>query len=548
MGNLTLPNDGVRSKLLPWIAAVTGGILIFLGYVGFDRCYLEWVCLVPVLWAVREQRPGRAFLVGWVAGIVGHAGGFYWVIGMFRAFAGIPWPLAALGLLLLAAANGIIVAAWAWATRLITRDTGWSVVWVAPVVWTALEKSWPEIFPNYIGASQYLLPRLTQVAEVTGILGVSFLVVFLNATVYAVAARWFEKGRLAWRELACCAAVLALVLGYGELRIRALDRETASAEKMTIGLIQTNRGAADRFNDPEASFREHRQMSRELAQSRPLDLLVWPEGICRFNLAASRTGRIPSLGELATPVLVGTILQQQESDQVRVCNTALLADATGLILGTYDKSVLVPFGEYIPFGDWFPTLYSWSPYSSRFWPGESEEPLALGKHLLSVSICYEDIFPGKIRSLMRGGAGRRIPGAMFNLTNDSWYGKSTEPMEHLALASFRSIEHRRSLVRVTNTGVSAFVDPVGRIVSRTGIWTRETLVDRIPMLEGSTLYAQFGDWIGWLCIILSVCCIGQALQIAGPRKEQDQQDQPRNESGGRPHQGAHPSGKRAARR
>ena len=516
-----MPDNQPITKLLPWIAAVTGGILLFLGYAGFDRFYLEWIFLVPVLWALRGQRPGRAFLLGWVAGIVGHGGGFYWVIGMFQVFAGLPWPLAALGLLLLAAANGILVAAWAWATRLITRDTGWSVVWVAPVLWTALEKFWPELFPNYLGASQYLLPHLTQVADLTGILGVSFLVVFINSTLFALTVAWFENRRLAGRELAWLAAVLALVLAYGDLRIRTVDRQASAAEKLTVGLVQTNLGAADRFNNPESSLQAHQRMSRALAQAQPLDLVVWPEGICQLGLAGTREGRLPALAELATPVLLGAILRERGSNQVRVCNTALLTDSGGRIIGSYDKSVLVPFGEYIPLGDLFPKLYSWSPYSSRFWPGESEEPLALGRHLLSVSICYEDIFPGKIRSLMRGGRGGRVPEAMFNLTNDSWYGRSIEPLEHLALASFRCIEQRRALVRVTNTGISAFVDPVGRIVSRTGIWTRESLVQRIPLLKGSTLYSQLGDWFGWLCIVLSVFCIGQAWQMAGPRKENE---------------------------
>ena len=532
-----MPGNQSIVKLLPWVAAVTGGILIFLGYAGFDQYYLEWICLVPVLWAVREQRPGRAFLLGWVAGGVGHAGGFYWVVGMFQVFAGLPWPLAALGLMLLAAANGMLIATWAWATRLITRDTGWSVVWVAPVVWTALEKCWPEIFPNYIGASQYLLPHLTQVADLTGILGVSFLVVYLNSTLYAVTAAWLRDRRLAWRELASLAVLVALVLAYGELRIRELDRQASAAQKLTVGLVQTNRGAGEQFDNLDAAFHEYQQMTQQLARVQPLDLVVWPEGICQVDLPPSRDGRLPALGDLATPVLWGTILKQRDSGRVRTCNTALLTDITGRILGSYDKSVLVPFGEYIPFGDWFPSLYSWSPYSSRFWPGESEEPLALGGHLLSVSICYEDIFPGKIRSLMRGGRSGRIPEVMFNLTNDSWYGKSSEPMEHLALASFRCIENRRSLVRVTNTGVSAFVDPVGRIASRTGVWTRESLVDRIPLLQGSTPYAQFGDWIGWLCILLAVCCIAQALRVAGAAGEDAEPPQAAKE--GRPPRGAH---------
>ena len=143
-----MPRSNMIQKALPWIAAVSGGVLLFLGYAGFDHYYLEWICLVPVLWAIRDQQPGRAFLIGWVAGIVGHAGGFYWVSGMFQEFAGMAWPLASLGLLLLAAANGIVFAVWAWATRLITRDSGWNVVWISPVVWTAVEAFWPELFPK----------------------------------------------------------------------------------------------------------------------------------------------------------------------------------------------------------------------------------------------------------------------------------------------------------------------------------------------------------------------------------------------------------------
>ena len=509
-----MPDQHNIKLLLPWLAAVLGGILLFLGYVGFDHFYLEWICLVPVLWAVREQRPGRAFLIGWVAGIVGHGGGFYWIIQMFQQFAGVPWPFAALGLLLLAAANGIVVAAWSWATRLIIRGTGWDVVWVAPVVWTAMEKLWPEIFPNYLGASQYQLSHLTQIADLAGILGVSFLVVYINSTIYAVTASRIEKRRLPWRTVSVFAAALALVIGYGELRIRALDREAAGAEQLTIGLIQTNRGAADNHIDPDSILREHQEMSRTLVAGQKADLVVWPEGVLRVNLS-SRDSRLPTsaLGDLGTPLLFGACLRLAQGGDVRTCNSALLADPSGQILGSYDKTVLVPFGEYIPFGDSFPSLYSWSPYSSRFWPGVSEEPLRLGRHLLSVSICYEDIFPGHIRKLMRGGREGRIPGAMFNLTNDSWYGNSTEPMQHLALASFRSIENRRSMVRVTNTGVSAFVDPVGRIVSRTGIWTREVLVDTIPLMKGKTAYALAGDWIGWLCAILSMYGIGVSSRL-----------------------------------
>jgi apolipoprotein N-acyltransferase len=516
-----VPSSLLTKTALPWIAAITGGILVFLGYAGFDQFYLEWICLVPVLWAIRDQRPGRAFCIGWLAGIVMNIGGFYWAIEMFQQFAGMSWPFSALGLMLLAAANGIVFAGWAWTTRLITRDTGWNVAWVAPVVWTALEKFWPEIFPNYFGASQYKLSLVTQIADLTGILGVTFFVVYINSTLFAALEQWFRYRRIATRLLLVFAAVLAAVLLYGQIRIRTMERQAAAAEKLTIGLIQTNHGSGDRRPDPEGQLRAHQEMSRTLAAGQPLDLIVWPESVLSIWLM-KREGSLPSAatGDTHTPTLFGAALRLGEDSAAPPHGSALLVDGTGRILGTYDKMVLVPFGEYIPFGDTFPALYSLAPPStSRFLPGESREPLRFGKYLLSVNICYEDIFPGQIRSLMRGGQDRRIPDVLINLTNDSWYGKTTEPIEHLALASFRSIEHRRALVRSTNTGISAFVDPIGRIVTRSGIWTRETLVGRVAMMQGRTVYALLGDWIGWICALLALAGIGRALLVSSRREE-----------------------------
>jgi apolipoprotein N-acyltransferase len=508
-----LPAARIKS-LLPWIAAVIGGILIFTGYVGFDQFYLEWICLVPVLWALRDATPRRAFLIGWLAGTVGHAGGFYWIVGMFQQFAGAPWPVGAAGLLLLAAANGALVATWSCALRFISRETGWSYLWLAPVLWTALEKLWPEVFPNYMGASQYLLPHLTQIADLGGVLSVSFLVVFINAAVYVAGSRWLEERKAPWRTLAIFAAVIVAVLCYGQIRISSVGGEMSAAEKLTVGLVQSDRGGAENHVDPEMTLREHQELSRGVVGRHAPDLIVWPEGVCSLGLPSLKY-RLPTalFGDLRTPMLIGACLQTLQGEKVSVSNSALLIDPEGEILGSYDKSILVPFGEYIPLGDIFPVLYSWSPFSSPFRRGTSEEPLALGRHRLSVSICYEDIFPTKIRSLMRGGRERRIPDAMFNLTNDSWYGNSTEPMEHLALASFRSIENRRALARVTNTGISAFVDPVGRVVSRTGVWTKEVLVGRIPLMKGETVYGVLGDWLAWLCVACSMLALLQALRL-----------------------------------
>ena len=413
---------------------------------------------------------------------------------MFQQFADAPWPLAALGLLLLAAANGLLFAIWAWATRLITRDAGWNVVWVSPVVWTAAEKFWPELFPNYLGASQYKLTLVTQIADLTGILGVTFLVIYANSTVYAVIERVRGKQRHPWRPVAVFAAVIAVVLVYGAVRIAMVDKAAASAGHADRRLVQTNRGAGDKHVDQALFLREHQEMSRELMRRRGRSTsLSGPRASWALPCRPARECcRASLLGDLQTPMLFGAILQLKEQGERRYYNSAVLADGTGRILGTYDKMVLVPFGEYIPFGDTFPLALFLVALLGPVLAGENASRSGLNGQPLSVNICYEDIFPGQVRTLMQGGRDQRIPEAMFNLTNDSWYGNTIEPMEHLVLASFRAIEHRRALVRSTNTGISAIVDPVGRIVQRTAQWTRETLVGRIPLMQGRTVYAVPG--------------------------------------------------------
>jgi apolipoprotein N-acyltransferase len=526
----------VPQGLLPWAAAVAGGIAAFLGYAGFGQFYLEWICLVPILWAVSGHTPKRAFLIGWLAGIVGHGGGFYWIVTLLRQFADAPLLLAVLALLGLAAANGLIFAFWAWATRVITRGAGWGLVWVSPVVWTAAEKFWPEVFPNYLGASQYRLPLVTQIADITGILGVTFLLIYINTVVYVVIDRVRNMHRHPWRPAVVCAVVLAAVIAYGAVRISMVDASASAAAKLSVGLVQTDRGAGDTHVDAALFLREHQDMSRDLAKAEPLDLIVWPESILGMQLS-SRQGTLPPavMDGLHTPLLFGAVIQTREEGELRMYNSAVLADADGRILGTYDKTVLVPFGEYIPFGDVFPQLYAWSPYSGRFWKGKITEPLSLNGHILTVNICYEDIFPTHVRMLMQGGREHRIPEVIFNLTNDSWYGDTIEPLEHLVLASFRSIENRRSLVRATNTGISAIVDPAGRIAEHTAQWTKASLTGRVPLMHGRTVYGALGDWLGWACGGITLLGLGRAWQSERAAKTVRQQKNasraPRKERG-----------------
>jgi apolipoprotein N-acyltransferase len=174
-----------------------------------------------------------------------------------------------------------------------------------------------------------------------------------------------------------------------------------------------------------------------------------------------------------------------------------LVDTDGRIRSAYDKRFLIPFAEFVPLADQWSWWKKTAPTLSRFHAGDELTALQLGEWKIATPICYETIRPGYVRRLVR----QTNPHLLVSLTNDGWFGDSPEPRVHLRLARLRAIEHRRFLVRATNTGISAIVDPLGRIVGRTRLFEAETLRHDIRMLDDDTIYTTLGDWPGYLSAI-----------------------------------------------
>lgn len=186
-------------------------------------------------------------------------------------------------------------------------------------------------------------------------------------------------------------------------------------------------------------------------------------------------------------------------DRPFLYNTAVLLNEQGRVEGLYDKVYLLAFGEFMPFGETFPKLYEMFPQAGRFTPGKEVKVFDWRGFKLGIMVCYEDLmadFTSKLADLH--------PNIIINVTNDAWFGKTSEPWLHLALAVFRSVENRLELVRSTNTGISAFIDPTGRLVSATHIEDPETLVGEVPMMPGHTLYAVIGNLFSWALLALLV--------------------------------------------
>lgn len=493
---------GLLKRLL---LASLGGVLYFTGFVGFDLWPNIFVFWVPALVAIEGLTPKRTLLVGAVFGLVTNWGGYYWVVHLLQEFAGLALPLALLGCFLLCLYQGFLLAVVLWLVRLADRDLGVRPVWALTVAFVSMETVYPLLFPSYVGNALYQVPTLTQVADLFGMLGITALICLVNGALYELLTAVRTKRAPDRRALLLPAVVLAFTIGYGRYQVTHWEhRMQSDLPTLRVGMVQTNLGARDKAEKRSEFIRRHQFMTRTLQKDEPeLDLVVWPESAYNryVNRATKNLNGSVTKG-IEVPLIFGALTYARTDDKrPEVYNTAVLTSSTGDVRGLFDKVELLMFGETIPFVETFPTIKEWFPRSSTFTRGRTFAHLRVdhdeGTAALLPMICYEDIIPSFVRRIWLADG---PPSALVNVTNDSWYGDTNEPLIHLALATFRSIETRRSLIRSTNTGISAFVDPLGRITKRSGQWTRETLVHDVPLVTDGTgtLYMVVGDILGWL--------------------------------------------------
>ena len=477
--------------------AVVGGFCYFLGWAGFGIWPLAFVAFVP-LWAALElgleRRVWHSLALGWVYGTVLVGGGYHWLISFLEVFSGYGIVVSVVIWLLFSVWVGGQIAVVAILYRWLRR-AGWSIAVCAIPPILVVEWLYPMLFRNYLANSLYRQIGFIQIADLGGPLLVSAVIALVNVAVFETL-RWFRGRRSPPKLLlAGTALAIALTLLYGRVRIEQVTAQLVEAPVLRVGVVQVNMGIFEKRNEAEEGHRRHLEQSRALENEGELDLLIWPESayIGRLPRSLPLSGRRVRR-DLTTPILFGSVSVEQDGERRKMYNTAFLIDADGMIRGGYDKTYLLAFGEYLPFGETFPVLYELSPNSGRFTRGAHVRPIEFGRWRLSTPICYEDILPAFTREMVLEGD----PHILINLTNDSWFGDTQEPWIHLAMSQLRAIEHRRYLIRSTNSGVSAVVDPLGRIVANTGVMTRESLRYDVRMLEGKTLYTRFGDWPGWL--------------------------------------------------
>jgi apolipoprotein N-acyltransferase len=492
--------------------ATLSGCMWFLACPPFDLSFMAWVAAVPMLAAIdRAPTFKQALLLGWWAGVMETGGGFYWLVDVMQRFASFPWIVAALIFFLFCAARAVIFLLFTAVVCGIRRRLALPMTLLAPPTMALFELLVPQVFPSGQWISQAWHPLVIQIAELTGPLGVTALLMLVNGALYDLiesprAARWPALG---------AAALLAAALIFGSVRMRQVDEALVHAPWLKIGLVQPNIAYPVDGDISEAeAVRELAALQEQSVrlEQKGAELTVWSEGsypsslprdfVADFSMdsgARIRRG-------FSKPALIGATMYDTTHDLAY--NSALLLDTNGNVTGRYDKVHLLAFGEYIPGIEYFPWLRNMLP------PGAGQFTAGLGPALVTMRgpggeswslgpvICYEDILPGFLRKV-----GALHPNLLVNLTSDSWFGANSEPWEHLALSVYASVELRVAMVRAVNSGVSALIDPNGRLTSQSYAddpyrhpRAADGLLVTAPRMPGSdTVYVRYGYWFPALC-------------------------------------------------
>jgi apolipoprotein N-acyltransferase len=495
------------SAPLAYAGALLSGLLYWLAFAGMDVWPLAFVAWVPLVVAMHGQTTRRAALLGWLAGVTMNVAGFFWLETMLRTFSGFPAMVCFFFVFVVCSYQGGRIGLLGWLYGRATAR-GWPAPWVFAGAFAASELLYPLLFPWYYAATVHQVPVLTQLADVGGPILVGLVLVAANLALAEPLLARAERRPMSLGLLGAGAVTVAFACCYGFLRIGAVDAAAEAAPPVTVGVVQANMGLMEKRTAFDDGLQRHIDLSHRLQRDDHVDFVVWSE------TSAMRAVRDDSFKQelragvarrIGVPAIFGAVIVKRVEDerQYVLYNTAVASDAAGTVTSRYDKEYLLTFGEYLPFGETFPVLYKWSPNSGHFSPGTSLDPLLLdvggAKHPVTVLICYEDILPRFTNDAVRYAD----PELLVNMTNDAWFGDTVEPWEHLALAQLRAVEHRRYLVRGTNSGVSAVVDPVGRVVAHSGTFREEAISAPIHWMRSHTVYERVGDW-PWLLVSIAL--------------------------------------------
>jgi apolipoprotein N-acyltransferase len=497
------------------LAAAATGAAMWISAPDMDVWWLAFIGWIPLLWAIHERPPKHAFFYGWISGFVSVFVGFFWMGELLTRFAGFGTVAAAGVTAIFALALGLQWAISAWITTHLCQRSGYSTLLIYPAAWAGVELvlGFVSIFPVHMALSWAWQPLWIQTAEIGGALTVSFVMVAINAAAWECIRSYTEAGKVDRTALVALLAWLIGVPVYGWVRIKQIETKMERVPTLNVGVVQGNFGI-ETYSTPGMKpllLRELQRVTGALQQE-GAEVVLWGETAYPYgrfsrqhetDLDPQDRRRIQRNFDI--PVIVGLVTRDATGENPYAWNTAWVLDEDGRWGDRYDKNYPLMFGEAAPpivDPEWYLDKI---PSASHLNRGEGPAALEAAGYRFGPLICYEDILVGFTRKVANTGVN-----ALVNLTNDSWFGKTREQAEHLGLAVFRAVEHRKPLLRSVNAGISAYVDPTGRVVEHTevtdsdsdGYQGAEGFVVEVPMMpdDQRTVFGVTGYAFGLLCL------------------------------------------------
>jgi apolipoprotein N-acyltransferase len=504
--------------LVSLLAAILSGLLLVLAFPRYDQSYLLFVALVPLFWALRGQSRKRGFWLGVVHGLSFYLGLLAWIFHVTYVYGKLPLPLALGALLLLALYLSLYRGLWAWGV-VWAEKRGVNLLWFAPTLWVVMEfvQGYPiSSFPwELLGHGLYRQASLVQAADVIGTHGLSFLIVLINLSLVVILAP-AAKGRQAGRigTLALVIILLAVWFSYGQYRQGVMAAAMAASPKVKTAVIQGNIQQGEKW-DPKivkATLEIYAKLTKKtLAEAKWAGndsnppLVIWPETAAPFFFN-HRPGQDTPLDLMVKDaardnkcyLLFGAPASEERPQGELLYNRAFLLNPQGDVAGYYDKSHLVPWGEYVPLQRVFFFIQKMVPQIGDFVEGPVGATLTLPQGKFGVLICYESIFGYLSRAQVENGAH-----LLVNITNDAWFGNTSAPYQHMSMAVLRAVENRVSLARAANTGISTFISGDGSILWTSPLDQEAGHAMELPWLPGGSFYTSYGYLFPWLCVALA---------------------------------------------
>jgi apolipoprotein N-acyltransferase len=510
---------------------IISGILQILLFPSFSVYVLAWIAIAPLMVAVLTghepdavqllDRRGQnlsatsifeGFVLGWVNGLIFYAGTVFWIYHTLHVYGNIPaagsFGLLVLLLVVCACHQAIFGALLAWAGR---RHSMGRALALAPFFWVTVEVGWERIigFPwQPLGGAQIDNIFLTRIATITGVYGLSFEIALVNAAF--AAAFLIPRGRRQTMLATAIAAAIVLQLGVFYRPMPSPATHSATLVQENLPILEPGQWTSEFFQQTITGLAQVSEGS-PFRPTGPPGLIIWPESPAPFfvNDPYFRQAISKIAEQTNSYVVVGSIGVREMPGTARgyePLNSAALITPNGAWVARYDKMHLVPFGEYVPYKTIFFFIDKITKEAGEFGRGNERKVFSLDDEKLGVFICYESIFPDEIREF--AGKGAQV---FANISNDEWFGQIGAPEQHLNMVRMRAVENQRWILRATNTGITASIDPYGRVVTRAPRNQRTTLEAPYALINGTTFYTRHGDWFAYGCAIISA--LGLLLRL-----------------------------------